>query len=184
MDSQNSRKAALVVGCVLLISVAASAGCGRSEGLSALGGGLPGCDSTEAQRIAKSALMNHLRYSEGNICFMQDSMGAEPDPVGRAGFRPDPLGQSMADCRDAPNGRRFIPVHDFKFDLKDYLVEAESRAQDGRSVTCEISTAYELGSREQSQFSGGSATRKLTIRYFGKTDSGDRRYEAAVRRLY
>ena len=124
--------------------------------------------------------MSHLNYSEGYNCFMEDNTWMEADAVGRAGFRPYP--KSMADCKEAPNGRDFIPVRDFRLELKDYLVEAESAAQDGRSNSCEISTAYELGSGEQPQFSGPGSTRRLTIRYFKKTESGERRYESTVYR--
>jgi len=172
----NLKLLALTVTCVVF------AGCGDTGGFAGLGNGLPGCDSAEAKQIVKSALMNHLKYREGDMCFMQDHTGAESDPVGRAGFRPDPLGHSMAECKEAPNGRDFVPVRDFTFELRDYLVEGEAPAQDGRSMSCEVSTAYVLGSNEQPQFAGPGITRRLSVRYFNKTDSGDRRYEANVYR--
>ncbi len=144
--------------------------------------GIPGCDSGVAQYIARNALMEHLRYSEGAMCFMQNDYDDNRDAVGRAGFRPDPLGKSLDDCKEAPNGRDFVPVRDFTFELVDYLVEGEYVAPDGRSVTCELSTAYATGSNERAEFAGPGIVRRMTIKYAGPTASGDWRYGAEVHR--
>lgn len=183
-EKLKSITAARMVAISITVSLLSSCDGGGSSLLPGIGGGLPGCESKDAQLITKKALMDHLRYNEGSICFMEDRTGAEPDSVGRAGFRPDPLNHSMAECQVAPNGRRFIPVRDFTFELRDYLVESEERAQDGRSIKCSISASYILGSKEQPQFSGTGPVRRLEIRYFSKTESGEQRYEAAVRRLH
>lgn len=147
--------------CAVVAGTLSIAGCGSS-------GGLPGCDSSDAREIAKNALMKKLHYSEGYMCFMED--------IG--GFRPSPLNDSLADCHVAPNGRKFIPVQDLKFELSDYLVESEVRAADGLSMSCKISTKYSVKTKEQPQLGGKGGPVQMRLRYYGLTESGERRYDA------
>lgn len=179
MESRSVLNTVRFMAATMVVTVAV--GC-SGKGGSEFAEGLPNCESDAAREIAKKALLKHMRYKEGDMCFMQDNIGHANDPVGAAGYRPDPLGNSMADCKVAPNGRDFTPVRDFTLTLKDYLVMGEVLAQDSRSVTCEISTAYELSSKEQPRFSGQGATKSMIIRYFRQTESGERRYEASVHR--
>lgn len=173
---------AVRLAAVSILSAIAVGCSGNSSGGRELADGLPNCESVAAREIAKEALLKHMNYKEGYMCFMQDAIGHANDPVGAAGYRPDPLGTQLADCKEAPNGRDFTPVRDFSVTLNDYLVMGEELAQDSRSVTCEISTAYELSSKEQPRFSGQGATKSMVIRYFRQTGSGERRFEANVRR--